>query len=231
MNSDNRIPRLLGVFFLIVATASLLSGLLFGSITGSGVFDPPIGSDSISGSLVNISNKPVQMLISILIELITSFGIVVLGVLLFIVLQKQNKIIALVALGWFLAEEIILAVSKINAFSLLSLSKEYIAAGSPDSSYFQTLGTLFLGADRSGYNIHMLFFGLGGILFYYLFYKSRYIPRILSAWGLVTVSLVFMGECLVFFDIKIIPLYIPYMPFEWAIGIWLLAKGVNYNKT
>lgn len=75
-----------------------------------------------------------------------------------------------------MAEAIILAVSKINAFPLLSLSQEYVKAGSPDSSYFQTLGSLFYGADRSGYNIMMLFFSLGAVLFYYLFYKSRYIP-------------------------------------------------------
>lgn len=222
MSSDSRIPRLLGVVFLIVAAASISSFILFESVIGTG---------SISDSLVNIANKPVQMLISILIELITSFGIVALGVLLFVVLQKQNKNIALIALGWFLAEATILAVSKINAFSLLSLSKEYVGAGSPDSSYFQTLGTLFHGADRSGYNIHMLFFGLGGILFYYLFYISRYIPRLLSAWGLIAIALAFIGTWLVFFDIKIIAMVIPNMAFEIAIGIWLLAKGINYKKT
>jgi hypothetical protein len=222
MSSDSRIPRLLGVVFLIVAAASISSFILFESVIGTG---------SISDSLVNIANKPVQMLISILIELITSFGIVALGVLLFVVLQKQNKNIALIALGWFLAEATILAVSKISAFSLLSLSKEYVGAGSPDSSYFQTLGTLFHGADRSGYNIHMLFFGLGGILFYYLFYISRYIPRLLSAWGLIAIALAFIGTWLVFFDIKIIAMVIPNMAFEIAIGIWLLAKGINYKKT
>jgi len=222
MSSDSRIPRLLGVVFLIVAAASISSFILFESVIGTG---------SISDSLVNIANKPVQMLISILIELITSFGIVALGVLLFVVLQKQNKNIALIALGWFLAEATILAVSKISAFSLLSLSKEYVGAGSPDSSYFQTLGTLFHGADRSGYNIHMLFFGLGGILFYYLFYISRYIPRLLSAWGLIAIALAFIGTWLVFFDIKIIAMVIPNMAFEITIGIWLLAKGINYKKT
>ena len=222
MSSDSRIPRLLGVVFLIVAAASISSFILFESVIGTG---------SISDSLVNIANKPVQMLISILIELITSFGIVALGVLLFVVLQKQNKNIALIALGWFLAEATILAVSKISAFSLLSLSKEYVGAGSPDSSYFQTLGTLFHGADRSGYNIHMLFFGLGAILFYYLFYISRYIPRLLSAWGLIAIALAFIGTWLVFFDIKIIAMVIPNMAFEIAIGIWLLAKGINYKKT
>ncbi len=221
MNSESRIPRLLGAVFLLVAVASLSSSLLF---------DATVGSGSISDSLVNISNKPLQMQMSILVEMITSLGIVALGVLLFVVLQKQNKTIALVALGWYMAEAIILAVSKINAFSLLSLSQEYVKAGSPDSSYFQTLGSLFYGADRSGYTIHMLFFSLGAILFYYLFYKSRYIPRLLSAWGLVAASLALIATLLAFFDIDLFLMAVPNLPFEITVGIWLMVKGINYSK-
>ena len=221
MNSENRIPRFLGAVFLIQAVASVLSFLLFTSIIGSG---------SISDSLVSISNKPVQMQISILIELVTALGIVALGVLLFLILQKQNKNIALVALGWYIAEATILAVSKINAFSLIPLSQEFVKAGSPDSSYFQTLGSLLYGADRSGYNIHMLFFCLGGILFYYLFYKSRYIPRVLSAWGLIAVSLAFIPTLLAFFDIDLFLMALPNLPFEITVGIWLMVKGIDYSK-
>ncbi len=228
MNSDNRIPRFLGAVFLLVVAAGLLNWVLSGPIIGSVIESSLPGS--VSGSLASISNNLTQMRISILIELFASLGIVALGILLFLVLQKQNKTIALVALGWYMAEAIILAVSKINTFSLLSLSQEYVKAGSPDSSYFQTLGSLFYGADRLGYNIHMLFFSLGAILFYYLFYKSRYIPRLLSAWGLVAVSLALVGTLLWFFDIKIL-LAFPNLPFEITIGIWLLVKGINHSKT
>ncbi|GAJ19719.1 unnamed protein product, partial [marine sediment metagenome] len=101
MNSDNRIPRLLGAAFLIVFVASILGGSLLNASIGSG---------SISDNLVNISNNLTLMRISILVELVTSIGIVVLAVLLYVVLQKQNKTIALVALGWWIAEAIILAV-------------------------------------------------------------------------------------------------------------------------
>ena len=50
------------------------------------------------------------------------------------------------ALGLFLAEATILAVSKTSAFSLISLSQEFVKAGVPDASYYQTLGTLLLAA-------------------------------------------------------------------------------------
>jgi hypothetical protein len=46
----------------------------------------------------------------------------------------------------------------------------------------------------------MLFFSLGGILWYYLFYRSKYIPRVLSIWGVAAVSLVAINVVLVLFD-------------------------------
>jgi hypothetical protein len=222
MNSDKNTPRLLGAAFLIVFVASMLSGSLLNSAIGSG---------SISDNLVNISNNLTLMRISILVELVTSLGIVVLAALLYVVLHKQNQIIALVALGWWLAEAITLAVSKIGAFALIPLSLEYVKAGAPDSSYFQTLGDFFYyGFDRQGWAIHMLFFSLGGILWYYLFYRSKYIPRVLSVWGVAAVSLVFINVALVLFDRSIelnTMLLAPYLLFEALIGPWLMVKGIR----
>jgi len=172
-----------------------------------------------------------QMRISILLALFTSVAIIVLAVLLFVVLHKQNKTIALIALGLYLAEAIVLAVSKIGAFALIHLSLEYVKAGASDSSNFQILGTLFFGVDRWGDTIHMLFFCLGGILWYYLFYRSNYIPRILSLWGILAVSLALIGTLLVIFDLEpLIILVIPNGLFELTIGIWLMLKGIRLYK-
>ncbi len=219
MNSSNHIPRLLGVAFFSVAVLSIAQMYLslFTLLSGS-----------ISDSFVNISNNLTQMRISILLALFTSVGIIVLAVLLFVVLHKQNKTIALVALGLYLAEAILLAVSKIGIFALIPLSLEYVKAGTPDSSYFQILGTLFFGVDRWGDNIHMLFFCLGGILWYSLFYKSKYLPRVLSVWGLLAVSLALIGTLLVIFDFEpSIILVIPNGLFELTIGLWLMFKGIR----
>ena len=117
MNTEKLAPRLLGAAFLLVAFVSLISGLLLMSVVGSG---------SISDLLVNISHRLILMRISILGELVTSSGIVVLAGLLYIVLHKQNKMIALVALGWWLAEAIFLALSQIGAFALLPVSLDFV---------------------------------------------------------------------------------------------------------
>ena len=130
-----------------------------------------------------------------------------------------------------MAEAIILAVSKIGAFALIPLSQEYVEAGTPASSYFQTLGDfLYYGVDRQGWAIHMLFFSLGGILWYYLFFKSRYIPRVLSAWGVAAVSVVLINVLFVLFDrdLELVMVALaPYLVFEALIGPWLMLKGIR----
>ena len=222
MNTDKSTIRLLGAAFLLVFVASMLSGALQTAAVGSG---------SISDILVNISENLTLMRMSILVELVTSLGIVVLAALLYIVFVRQYRIIASVALGWWWAEATILAVSKIGAFALIPLSQEYVNAGAPASPYFQTLGDFFYyGFDRQGWTLHMLFFCLGGILWYYLFYKSRYIPRVLSVWGVVAVSLVSINVLLVLYDrdIDLVMIMLaPYLVFEALIGPWLMIKGIR----
>jgi len=222
MNADKNTVKLLGAAFLIVFVASMLSGSLLNSA---------IGTDSLSDGLVGISNNLTLMRISILVELVTSIGIIALAALLYLVFYKQNKIIATVALGWWLAEAIILAVSKIGAFALIPLSLEYVKAGAPDPSYLLTLGDfLYYGVDRQGWAIHMLFFCLGGILWYYLFFRLRYIPRVLSAWGVLSVFLVLINVLIVLYDRNIdlnMVMLLPYLLFEALIGPWLMVKGIR----
>ena len=176
MDREMNTVRLLGAAQLLIFASSILSERLLASVVGSG---------GISDKLVNISSNITRMRISILLALVDSLGIVVLGVLFYIVFNRQYEIIALVALGFFLVEAITLAVSKIGAFALIPLSQEFVKAGAPEPSYFQALGDfLYHGVDRQGNHIHNLFFCLGGILWYYLFLKSGYIPQALSLWAL-----------------------------------------------
>jgi hypothetical protein len=220
MNTDINTIRLLGAAQLFVFVASLFSERLLASAVGSG---------GISDRLVNISNNLALMRISNLVALVNTLGIVVLAVLFYTVFNKQYPIIALVALGSFLAEAITLAVSKLGAYALIPLSQKFVEAGAPEPSYFQTLGDfLYHGVDRQGYNIHMLFFCLGGILWYYLFYVSRCIPRVLSVWGLAAVCLLSIPVLCVLYDRDFtlaMVMGLPYAPYELFLGVWLIVKG------
>jgi hypothetical protein len=222
MNTGMNTVRLLGAAQLVVFLAAMVSERLLASAVGSG---------SISDKLVNISKNLTLMRISNLVALITGVAIVVLGVLFYAVFHKEYKIIALVALGCFLAEAITLAASKIGTYALIPVSQEFVEAGAPEPSYLQTLGDFFYhGLDRRGYDIHMLFFCLGGILWYYLLYVSRSISRGLSVWGVAAACLLLIPVLLVLYNrdfTRLEILGLPYAPYELVLGIWLLVKGFN----
>jgi hypothetical protein len=209
MNTDVNTIRFLGAAQLIVIVGSLITERLLASAVGSG---------SISDILVSVSENLFRMRISNLVALGQSLAIVVLGVLYYIVFNRQYKIIALVALGCFLAAAITMTVGKIGANALIPLSQKFVAAGAPEPSYFQTLGDfLYYGVDRRGNDIHMLFTAVGLLLVNYLLYTSGYIPRAISVWGLAAICLLLIPVLLGLYDRDFFPLAmilaIPYAPY------------------
>jgi hypothetical protein len=218
MNSVNKPSRVLGVAFLLQAVTSLISGVILRAVL-------TVPGD-ISGTMTNIANNLWLMRLNILGEVLTALGIIFLGAILFVILRKQNEEMALVGLGFYMLEAVLLAVSRIPAFSLLRISQEYVAAG--HSASLQALGSLAFETMNFGYTLLMLPFCLGAIPFYYLLYKSGIVPRALSLWGLITVFPCLIGTLFVIFGYQVpFAVYLPYAPFEFVIAVWILVKGIN----
>ena len=224
--SDARISRYLGAAFVFQFATSLAAGMLSLSIL----------TGSITEVLPNISSSLGQMRTTIVLELLTSVGIIVMTSLLYVVLRDQNPAVALVALGLWIAEAVMLAVKTLGLYSLLDVSAEYVDAGTPAaaSSSYEPVGTLSLGVSQHAGDIGMLFFCLGGLLWYYLLFQSRIVPRLLSLWGLAAVPLVLVATVLLVWDHSLHPsiaLYALYVPFELVLGLWLLIKGATVAPT
>jgi hypothetical protein len=221
MNKVNKTSRVLGAAFLLQAITSLTSGMILKLAL--------VVPGNISESMIKIANNAWLMRANILGEMITALGIIFLGAILFVTLRKQNENMALVALGFYILEAALLAVSRIPAISLLRISQEYVTAG--HSAILQTIGNLAFESMNFGYTLLMLPFCLGAILFYYLLYKSGIVPRVLSLWGLIAVFPMLIGTLTQIFGYTIpFIFYLPYVPFEFVIGIWILIKGIPETK-
>ena len=219
MNVISKSSKVLGIAFLLQFVTSFSSGMFLKQAW----FVP----GNIGETMLKIATNPGLMRANILVDMLTALGVTFLGVMLFITLRKQNEKIALTALGFYLLEVALLAASRLGAFSLLRISQEFAAAGQP--AYLQTLGQVaYESMDFVGNTLHMLVFCPGGILFYYLLYKSGLVPRALSLWGLITVFPMLIGTVSQIFGYALpFFLYAPYIPFEFAIGVWILVKGVK----
>lgn len=226
MSFSKNTPRILGIAFLFQAVASLLSETVSDSL-----IDPA----SISNSMINISNNTLTMHVGIVGRLATAIGILLLTITLYTTLKSQNKVIARWAFGLRLTEVATFSIIVICAFSLLFISQEYVATGISDPSYLVTLGSLFYNAMDYTFNVNMLFFSLGAFLFYYLFLKSKYIPKVFSIWGMVSTFLAFIGILFALFGYELntvvyLIAFLPILPLELAIGIWLTAKGFRLQE-
>ncbi|MFN2149984.1 MAG: DUF4386 family protein, partial [Anaerolineales bacterium] len=86
--------------------------------------------------------------------------------------------------------------------------------------------------DFVGSSLSMLAFCAGAIIFYSLLDRSRVVPRWLSLWGLIAVFPCLVGTLAAIFGFQLpFAIYLPYVPFEFVIGIWILVKGVQEPQT
>lgn len=154
---------------------------------------------------------------------------VVLITALYVVLEPVDRGLALLALGWGLIETSILVVVTLKDLEVLQIlsSAEHLNAIGPDR-----LAMLSVGAHGTTYNVGLVFSGLRGVAFCYLWLRSGLIPMALAGWG--TLASFLMGASALSFIIapevaKVIPVAVyggPIFFFELTMGLWLLFKGL-----
>jgi hypothetical protein len=161
-------------------------------------------------------------------------NVVILSWALYVLLKKVNKNLALLALLLRSAEAILGAAIVLISFIVLLLLN--------GKTYMEVFGTVklealvgvFLNVRTAGLDIVLLFVGLGGTIFCYLFLISMYVPRILAIWGIFTyLSMIVLSFISILFpdhpEMLEIVLYSLGGFFELIFGSWLLFKGVKIH--
>ena len=126
-------------------------------------------------------------------------------------------------------EAVIYIAIVISWLLLLTVSQEYVKAGAPDASHFQTLGTLLLQASDQINSILEIVFSLGALMIYYLFYQSKLIPRWLSVWGLIGGILYLAAGLFDMFSVDFGILLAPLALQEMVLAVWLIVKGFTQS--
>jgi hypothetical protein len=220
MTTGAKVSRVLGWAFLFQFITSVFNGFVLGPRL--------IVSDNIVKTMTNIVIQPWLMKSYLLIEMVTAMGIIFLGAMLFLHLRKTSEKIALAGLGFYVIEAVLGTISRLDIFSLLRISQDWMAQGQP--VYLQTLANIVLDSSSAEWSLMMVAFCPGAILFYYLLFKSRIVPYGLSLWGLITVIPLLAATLLGMFGVEVpIAVLLPYIPFEGVIAIWILVKGIKVN--
>ncbi|RAJ11505.1 DUF4386 domain-containing protein [Arenibacter echinorum] len=215
----HRSARIAGFMFLFILTTILLNSFVFSKL---------IVTENALATADTILTNTWLFRLGIINELILSVCAILLALALYITLKQVNRHLALLALYLKLVEGILSAVIALLNFIGLQvlLGKDQITTISEQS---RALVGLFLNMHDTLYAIPMVFLGLNLVLFSYLFLKSRYVPKSLAVFGMVSYALV-LGFALVsilFPKLSALALTVPSILFELIIGVWLLTKGIK----
>ena len=194
-------------------------------ILGAFVFIEPILSAS--DYLILVSENRTQVVLGVLLELINGVAVVGIAVLMFPILRQRFKSLALGYVGFRIIEFVMVTLTDISMLSLLTLSEEFVRAGAPEASSFQTLGTLLLAERSWAFQMLLIAFGLGALLFYYMLYQLKLIPRFISVWGLIGTTLVLAKIMFDMFGLSLVDLGVLMLLNELFLGVWLIVKGFN----
>jgi MFS family permease len=223
MDLYRKTATIVGVLFIIATVAPIISGVFLGPLS-----DISGGDDS--DYLTETSENEKQVIIGAIFYIIMAVAVASIAIVIYPILKKHNEALALGYVGARIAEGLLFIVNIIAILTLLTLSQEFVkAGGSPDVSYFQTLGDLLLAAGDWAYMLGFgLAFTISALILNYVLYRSKLVPRWLSVWGFIGAVLIFIYYLLQPFSINLVEiLFLPIAVQEMVFAVWLIVKGFS----
>lgn len=223
------------------ATARLLilSGIFYSSIIllallKMGLIDARFASGTMGETVRLISGNMLLYKIGILMDVLMYALVALLSTALFLLFRDSDRIVASFAFALRFAESVLGFVIVIlgGVVPLAELARRNSSSEGLLTSIFDVL---FGGASQSMFVLLMVM-GAGGILFFFLFLKTDYVPKVMSIWGIITYAVMIIFPVLSILypeldgNIAIIA-YAPGSLFEFLFGIFLVRRGILIKKS
>lgn len=223
MNPNRQAATIVGILFIFASVSAIL---------GLFVFYPPLlaGPDY----LINGAAHQNQVILGALMELVLVGTAIGTAIGMFPILRPYGERIALGHLCFRFLEAVVITIGIVALLSLLTLSQDFVAAAAPDASTYHPAGTLLLAIYKWTSMLGpLLFLGVNTLMYSYLLYKSKLVPRPLAVFGLTGATLVLGYAMLVMFGVTVqgsglpVLLAMPVGVFEMVFAGWLIVKGFN----
>jgi uncharacterized membrane protein len=210
-----------GVVF-IIATVAQVAGVI--------VVRPILDAEDY---LASIAANESQVFLSALLQFIGAVSCAGIALALYPVLRNYNHGLAMGSVGFRVIEGTLHVLIAVCLLMLVTLSEEAVRAGATGSPAYLVPGEVLKAGRDWLAPVAVLSFGFGGLMYYWVFFQSRLIPRWLSAWGLVGVVSVMLSGVLVMFQTighfstAQVVLAAPIGLQEMVLALWLIVKGFN----
>jgi Domain of unknown function (DUF4386) len=221
MNTYRRIAVVAGVAFLIATITQMVGVALVSPILGAPDY------------LVQISANESRVLVGALFQFVGGLACTGIALALYPVLRMHNHGLAMGSVGFRTVEGVFHGLIAVCWLLLVTLSREAAKAAAPGSSAYEVPGAVLMAGPDWLAPLALQAFGLGALSYYWVFYRSRLVPRWLSAWGLVAITMVMVSGLLVMlglvesFSPPQLVLAFPILVQEMVLAVWLIARGFN----
>jgi hypothetical protein len=217
MRPRDRQATTAGILFIVATVGSLVATAVLGSL-----LDGP-------GFMAAVAAHQGRMLVAALFQLVAAFTAAGIAIALYPVLSQRAPAMALGSVGYRLIEGVFYTLSALGTLMLVAMSDQLPDGGT--SAATGSSADLVRDLRDSAGCVAVLAFYIGATLYYLVFYRSRLIPRWLSAWGLAGTALGFAAGLLVLFRVigvlsgPQMALNVPIGVQEMVFAVWLIAKG------
>jgi hypothetical protein len=218
--------RLAGLLLLAVIILALGSGVVLSKIGCNGSFAETATRIAASERLYRVALSSV---------VVVSLSSTLLAFALYVTLKPVNPLLAQLGMIFSLADAFLGLIVRMCSFVRLHL---YVSARDAGSGVIpgEMLSNFVRTIAASTENIGGISFGIGSCFFFYLFFTSRYIPRMISVLGLAAsvIWTCFYFAGLVFPERHGLFQYICFPPMalgEVATGLYLMLFAVGKGRT
>ena len=181
----------------------------------------------------NIMAHETLFRINIACDLLYIINVIILFTALYLILKPVNRGLALATVFFRLVYALTWVVVAFNMLNALTILSDHSYLHVFETDRLQALARLEL---RGGFNVYYIglpFWALASTICNYLFLMSRFIPRVLAVFGIITsVWCVFCAFAFIAFpnfdkvvDISLFDF--PMVIIETITGFWLLLKGIK----
>jgi hypothetical protein len=208
MSADRKAAVWVGVLYIIGTVGMVLSLVVTDAVLTGPAY------------LAKVAAQPNQVAIGALLVLLAGFALTMVPVVFWPIGKRYNETLAM---GYVVfrgaLETVFYIVTALGWLLLIALSKEPDAG--PLANFVRTVETVIW--DQ----LIAIPFVLGALMFYWLLYKSRLVPRWLSVWALVGAALYIMAPLGSMFGLSLGVLMAPLAVQEMVMAVWLISKGFN----
>jgi hypothetical protein len=216
MNTYRKTAIILGVLFIIGTVAGILS-----VVVTWGLLDDP-------DYLNIVATDASQAQLAALLVLVMGLALAMVPAMMFPILKKQNEALAIGYVIFRGALETFTYIALAICWLLLvAVARQYADSGAAVASQFSSIGTLVVKGQDPIVAVTDIVFSLGALMLYYLLYQTRLIPRWISGWGIVAAVAYLAAGLIAMFGTTLEILFIPMLPQEMVMAVWLIVKGFN----